>query len=305
MKDEEILASGSVEVVEIIKILWAKKLHIVISVSVFSIFSVFYAISIPNYYKSSALLAPNENESGGLSGMLRGYSELASLAGVSVPGQSNISTADLALQVVKSRSFAEDFAKKYKITHDLLAVEYWDRETNSLKYNSDVYDAENERWISKNGISAMPDMTEVHDAYNSALTIEADKATGLVRMTVEHKSPVIATRWLNWIITDLNEAIKDRDIREAENSIRYLRAQIETTSLKDIEAVFYSLIEGQTQKLMLAAARPDYVFSVIDRPFIPERKAGPSRAVICVFGALLGLIFSVSFVLINGLYRRD
>ena len=51
-------------------------------------------------------------------------------------------------------------------------------------------------------------------------------------MAVEHKSPVIATRWLNWIITDLNETIKDRDIREAENSIRYLRRKLRRLVLK-------------------------------------------------------------------------
>ena len=89
MKDEEILASSSVEVVEIIKILWAKKLHIVMSVSVFTIFLCFMHIySKLLQIKCSA--GAQRNESGGLSGMLRGYSELASLAGVSVPGQSNI-----------------------------------------------------------------------------------------------------------------------------------------------------------------------------------------------------------------------
>ena len=55
---------------------------------------------------------------------------------------------------------------------------------------------------------------------------------------------------------------------------------------------------------MLAAARPDYVFSVIDRPFIPERKAGQAVRLF-VFLALSLANFSVSFVLINGLYRRD
>ena len=45
-----------------------------------------YALSVPNQYIATALLAPAQQESGGLSGALGQLGGLASLAGVSIGG---------------------------------------------------------------------------------------------------------------------------------------------------------------------------------------------------------------------------
>ena len=58
-------------------------------------------------------------------------------------------------------------------------------------------------------------------------------------------------------------------------------------------------IEEQTKTIMLANSRPEYLFKTIDPAIAPERKAGPSRALTCVFGTLFGGFMGVMMVLIR------
>ena len=48
---------------------------------------------------------------------------------------------------------------------------------------------------------------------------------------------------------------------------------------------------------MLASANEDYVFKIIDSPLIPEEKSKPSRALICIFGTILGAFINLIIIL--------
>jgi LPS O-antigen subunit length determinant protein (WzzB/FepE family) len=114
---------------------------------------------------------------------------------------------------------------------------------------------------------------------------------------IEHVSPVIAQQWVGWLVNDINRAVRDQDIAEATRSIEYLKAQVANTALAELQSVFFELIQGQTEKVMLAQARPEYVFKTIDPPVVPEEKSKPQRALICMLGVVLGGIIGTFLVL--------
>ena len=120
-----------------------------------------------------------------------------------------------------------------------------------------------------------------------------DKQTGYVTVSIDHQSPVVAAQWVNWLVEDVNAAVKAQDVSEAEKSIEYLKQQVANTSLADLQAMFFELIQSQTETVMLAEVRPEYVFKTIDPAVVPEEKSKPSRALICVLGTLLGGMLGV------------
>ena len=126
-----------------------------------------------------------------------------------------------------------------------------------------------------------------------------DKKTGYISVSVEHQSPVIAAQWVRWLVEDVNAAVKAQDVDEATDSIDYLKQQVSNTSLADLQAVFFELIQSQTETVMLAQVRPEYVFKTIDPAVVPEEKSKPSRALICVLGTLLGGTLGIVLVLIR------
>ena len=62
-----------------------------------------------------------------------------------------------------------------------------------------------------------------------------------------------------------------------------------------MQLIFYELIQKQTEKIMLAEIREEYVFKIIDPAIIPEKKAEPRRSVICITITSIGFILAVIF----------
>lgn len=285
---------------ELCNVLWKGKWMIIGITMIFAVVSVVYALSLPNIYKSEALLAPaEENAGGGLAGMVGGLGGLASLAGMNVSGGSNKIT--LAIEVMTSRQFITRFIDRHDLLVDLMAVKGWDRGADKLLVDESLYDEKKNKWVrepkSPHGIE--PSLQEAYEAFLKLFNVSEDKETNLVTISVEYFSPAIAKEWVELLVRDINEEIKRRDVAEAEKSIEYLSEQLQKISIADMQTVFYELIEEQTKTIMFAEVRDEYIFKTVDKAFVPEERLRPKKALICVLGGVLGVILSVGFVLVR------
>jgi LPS O-antigen subunit length determinant protein (WzzB/FepE family) len=74
-----------IDLKELIMVLWSGKWLISAVTGLAAVISVVVALSLPNIYTASALLAPAESGGGGLSGLMKQYGGLASLGKGPVP----------------------------------------------------------------------------------------------------------------------------------------------------------------------------------------------------------------------------
>ena len=295
------IADDEIDLRELFAVIWQGKWLIIAITALFAVASVVYAISQPNIYKSEALLAPAEQEGGGgLSALAGQFGGLASLAGVNLGGGSS-NKAQLAIEVLKSRQFTSDFIQKHNILPDLMAAKTWNMQTNTIVYDNEIYDAENNKWVRevKAPFEPKPSMQEAYKEFSKIISASTDKETGMVKISIEHVSPYVAQQWVDWLIKDINQTMKQRDVLEAIKSTDFLTQQLEQTKIADIRAVLYKLVEEQTKTIMFAKVRDEYVFKTIDAALVPEEKFKPKRALICVLGVLLGGMLSVMIVLIR------
>ena len=296
-----------IDLKELFMVLWAGKWLISVMTGLVAAISVVAALSLPNIYTASALLAPAESAGGGFSGLMKQYGGLASLAGVSLPGGEEGARAQLGMQLMKSRAFVSDFVERHDILPELMAVKSWDSGSGELLFDPKSYDAATKKWVREVDAPKLPapSAQEAHKVFSTILGVSQDKQTGYVTVSVEHYSPIVAAQWVNWLVEDVNTAVKAQDVAEAEKSIEYLKQQVTTTSLADLQAMFFELIQSQTETVMLAEVRPEYVFKTIDPAIVPEEKSKPSRALICVLGVLLGGMLGVVVVLIRHYARSE
>jgi len=294
-----------IDLIELFGVLWAGIKKIIAVTAMFAFLSVMYALSVPNQYKATAILAPAQSDSSGLSGALGQLGGLASLAGVNI-SKGESSEGQIAQEIMQSWSFIEGFILDNDIAVELYAVEGWDKRSNELKINDDIYDIDNEQWQieTETGLKGPPTSWGLFQAFSGRLSVSEDKDSGLVSVSIEYYSPLIAKQWLDRYVEAINSHMQQRQMVKVTNNINYLQSQIEKTSITEMREVFYAIIEEQMKNKMLAEASPDYAFVAVSPSMVPEKKSQPQRALICIVGTLLGGIFSVLLVLVMHYARK-
>jgi LPS O-antigen subunit length determinant protein (WzzB/FepE family) len=291
---------------ELFTVLWNGKIKIIAVTAVFAIASVIYALSVPNQYKATALLAPAQSDGGGLSGALGQLGGLASLAGVSIGGGES-SESQIAQQIMQSWSFIESFITDNHLEVPVYAAESWRKNSDELSIDDDIYDTAKGQWLIEDddtGELRAPTSWKLFEKFKEKLNVSEDKKTGLVSVSIEYYSPTMAKQWVDLYVQAINLHMQERQIDKVTTNIEYLQSQIEKTPIAEMQEVFYTIIEEQIKSKMLAEASPDYAFVELSPSMVPEEKSQPKRALICVLGTLLGGMLSVLWVLITHYARK-
>ena len=283
---------------ELFLVLWQGRLSIVLGTLIGAILSVGYALSLPNIYEAKALLAPKA-EGSGLSGLAGQFGGLAGLAGIDIGG-GEASKTQIALETLKSRSFFAEYIYE-DVLVALMAAEGWDRESGKIIVNEELYDPLSQQWVRdvQAPFKKQPSAQEAYKEFSNHLLVTEDKKTGFVGLAVKHYSPNLARDWVLAVLRGIETSIREKEVREAERSIAFLKAESAENSLISLNEVFASLIEEQTKKIVLANASEEYVFEVIEPPVAAEGKSEPKRSLICILGTLLFGMLSVLYVLIR------
>ena len=282
---------------ELFTVLWASKVTIVVITTIFAVASVLYSLSIPNQYKANISLASAQQNSGNLSGSLNQLGGLASIAGINIGGGEN-NKMQITREIMTSRSFIESFIDANNISDKVGAVIGWDKESNQLIYNQDSYDSQTQSWLSDDDT---PNSWDLYQSFLGMLTIEQEM--DLLLVSLEHYSPYLAKELLDLYLEEINKHMQARQVLKVSNNIEYLQSQIRKTSISEMQAVFYTIIEEQMKSKMLAEANPDYALIVVAASMVPEERSRPKRALICIFGTLMGGMLSFMWVFILRLFR--
>lgn len=295
-----------IDLVELFRVLRAGK-WLIIGLTVLAIvFSVVGSLMLPNVYRAEALLAPSNQEgAGGLSAMASQYSGLASLAGISLADNQPDKTK-VGIEILKSRKFISEFVARHQILVPLMAAKEWDAESGELQVDPKIYDIGSKKWVRKSSPprQSVPSSQEAYQAFRKVLSIDVDKKSSFIRLAVEHYSPIVAKTWVDWLVEDINSTIMRHDVAEAEQAINYLHKQIESTSVADLQNVFFSLIEEQTKTVMLAKVTDEYLLETLDPAVVPELKSRPMRSLIVISCTILGFFLAVAVVLFSAAMRQ-
>lgn len=297
--------SDEIDLRELFLILWRAR-WLIIGCTVFAgLLAAGISATMPNIYRAQVLLAPAEEASGGglaaLAGQLGG---LASLAGVNI-GKSEASKTAIAMEVLKSRVFVTNFVRQREIVVPLMAATEWDANNDELIFNGDVYDALEKRWVVQelNKKSEYPTDWDIYNRFSGIMEVQKDKGSGLITVSVDFYSPVLAKQWADWLIEDVNAQVRKMDVDEATKSIEYLKRQLQQVSIKEMQQIFYQLIEKQTQTIMLANVRDQYVFKVIDPAVVPQAMYGPKRTLIVLVSTIAAFFLSTLIAVLASLFK--
>ena len=285
--------------------LWNGKIFIIIFTSIFAITSIMYSLQLPNKYFSYSSLSSSKSEASSLSSFAgSSLGGLASLAGVNL-GQEQTSDTQIVIEIMQSWGFIEEFIKENNLEVKLMAVNGWNRDTNELIIDPEIYDSQSSKWLrekTKNK-SSEPSSWELYQAFTSILSVSQDSLNSLVTVSIEYYSPQVAKELVDLFIKSVNEYMRVRKLQSSNANIEYLKEQVSKTSINETKAVFYRIIEDEIKNKMLAEVSYEYSFITVKKAMIPEEKIGPKRfqivASLTLFAGLLSLIIVLVMHFIN------
>ena len=136
------------------------------------------------------------------------------------------------------------------------------------------------------------------ESFKACLSVDEDKKSGLITLSISWKDPEVAAKWANDLVKQLNEQLREQAIADSKKRVGYLEQELAKTTLQDMRAVLYNLLESEKQKAMLANVNEDFALEVIDPAVAPEILEKPKRKLIVALGGICGGfigIFAVFF----------
>ncbi len=301
---QNIRNDDEIDLIELFTVIWRHKVFIALLTTLFTFSSVYYALTLKNYYKSEAVLSVASDS--GMNSALSNLGGLASLAGINLPkGKADKSV--VALETIKTRDFLRHLITIEDILPSIMASESYDIESKKIQFNEKIYNKTNAEWVREptGNRGSKPSHLEAHKTYLNMVSVSQDKINNLIMISVEHLSPIFAKELLELIINETNEIIRSKDLQVSSDAIMFLNNEIPKATLITMKEAINRLLQSQLETQMLSKVSKEYVLKVIEPPFIPEVKSKPRRAIICIFGSLLGLICSIVFVLLRHYFLSD
>ena len=271
--------NGGITLLGLWNVFWSQRLLIIGIGSLFAIGSIIIALLMTPIYRVDSTLAPVEaNDMPDIASRLGG---LASLSGIRM---SNSSDGGNAVAILRSRKFAAEFITE----KELMPLIYEDR-----------WDGDAGTWISDNP----EEIPQIYDAvkyfHESVFSVKEDPLSGLVTIAVEWKDPEIAAEWVNSLVERINRETRARALYEAETNLSYLQIQLETASVVELRSAIYRIIESEIKTIMIANAREQYAFRVIDPGMVPTNKIRPRRSLIVITATFLGGLLALVLALMR------
>jgi len=276
---ESNLKNDEIDLVDIIRFLWSKKVFIFCFSSFFSVIAIIYSLMVTPLWDVSGTV--RETTVQNQMQIPSSIGAAASFLGVDLGGQQ----ANSNLPILRSRSVVENFI----IENDLLSILLEDLDEDILAESSEdqlIYSA-------------------VSFFLMEVLTINQDLATGLIEVIIRWKDPEIAYQWNLGLIDLANRMIRDNDLRLAENFYSYLNSELIATNSVELRQSIASMIEAQMQTIMLANVDAEYAFSYIDPPRIPDRQAYPRWASMVVLSFIASFFLSVIGLLVFRIIKNQ
>ncbi len=303
--DQLIDNSDVIDLGELFNIIWDKRFYIVAITSIFSLISIIYSLMLPNIYQSQAQMMPVEEEQG-VKSMLGQYSAIGSLAGISLSTESSSKAQEAIARIQSFEFFSNYFLPQIKL-ENLMVVKKWNQASNNLIYDEGTFNSESSQWLRKVSPSKsnIPSSQEAYKRYKKIMSIAQDKKTSFITLSIEHKSPFIAQQWVEIIMDQIDQVMREQDRQTARKSIEYLDSIAPTINYENIKQTLSALQQEQMKQLMMVEAYDNYIFKVLDSPLVPEEKLKPRRSIIVILGSILGVMLSTLGILVFHYIRKS
>jgi uncharacterized protein involved in exopolysaccharide biosynthesis len=228
--------------------------------------------------------------------MPSGLGGFASLAGINLPGDKQVSPISLYGEAMRSRDVA-DAVVADKVLMQHLFSEEWDagagvwRERPSVR--RDVVRTAKRLLGVPDTPWSKPDSADVQRHLSRNLAIVESAKTNVTTVAVNDPDPAMAIRLLSTLNAAADRHIRERALARASEYIVYLERKIMEVQVAEYRQSLVQALSAQERIRMMASTGAPYAAEPLGRIVVSTRPTTPKPVVVLVAGLLFGLILGL------------
>jgi uncharacterized protein involved in exopolysaccharide biosynthesis len=268
------LHDDEINLLDLVKVLLRHKGFIVKFVLVVMVGTAIAALLMTKIYESKAVISPVEAPAA-----QSGLATMAAQFGIASPQSSNYSEI---VGLLKSDILMQKVMEKGKF-RDIL----FDKgDLEDLSENEKVWE----------GIRLLKE---------DILAVKENKKDNTIDISARYKDPAIAQSIAVTTLSELTDHMTAEAKRVAETNMRHLETQIVNAADPFVRQKIYSLIAQQIETAMMAEAKENFAFKVLDPPRVPDKKVKPKRILMVAIAFVVSLFLGILLAFMREHYRRN
>lgn len=131
--------------------------------------------------------------------------------------------------------------------------------------------------------------------FDDNLKVNYKQKDNLIYVSMQFKDPKISADIVNYLIQELKDHMSEEMKRVAITNKKYLESQLNKTMDPFIRAKIYNLIANQIEQTMIAEAKENFSFKVVDPPKPPDKKIKPKRALMAIIAFMSTIMIGIFY----------
>jgi len=304
MQNSNYIDEDEIDLKELFGKIWKFKFKIAAITFVITSLTILYTISIPNSYKSTIVLAPQEKAQG-LN--LGGLSALAGLSGVDLGG-GNMDAYNSILVIIHDNTFQKRVIKKYDLIQKL---ENENMEKNFVfalgiksiyqflhsKSKDDEEEEKSEEEMMYGTIKKIKEITSV----------SSDKESGAITVSIELPDRFLAKELLSIYLEETALHLRTIEMKDIDKQLLYYNNELAGISDIELRMQISQLIATLIQKKVLSYASEYYNVKLMTQPAVAyvKDKSKPKRALMVIVSFILSIIVSIALMLLLEFLKEE
>ena len=291
-------ASRGLDLVHFVSLVKDNKRFLFYTTAIFVVAAICLAFILPVRYQANAVVAlrANDQSSSVLSGLQQNLGLAANFLGAADTSPYQV------VAFIKSEDFTDRFLMKERLLPSLFP-EQWDNANKRWQADpslsarlgrvlSGVFGSEQNSGDAPSLASAFLKFDKIRDASYST-------RTGLITVSIEWADPEVAAEWVNLLVRDVNDYLREKDKHESDRKLQYYRDQANSETNAQARTRIYQLMQNEIEKLAVLFASQEYKVKVVDSAHVPAKRYRPQRMVIITLGLVIGFLLSLSYIVLK------
>ncbi len=294
------IEEDEIDLRELFATIWSNKYKIIIFTFIITTLTIIYVLSIPNSYKSSVVLAPQE-QSKGMN--LGGLSALAGIAGVNIGGGSMDAYNSLNT-IINNYGFQKMLVEKYNLS-EKLSPKNMDK---NLVFALGIKNLYNLFHSDKKDIRSKDEIEyDTIKQLQKDISISSDKKSGAITLSVTLQDRFLAKKLLEIYLNESTNYLRKIDMIDINKKLKYYRNELANISDIELKAQISQLMSALVQKRVLSSASEFYIVKEMTKPEVAyiKDKDKPKRGLIVIVAFITSIILGIFGVFFIEFLKND